>query len=147
MSIEENIRVLDSVDKYVSERDWDGFDERHSPDIISYSPMRPEPTKGRAEHREAVQGLTRTFPDLQLSTVRAYGQGEWVTAEWMMTGTHKGPLPGPGGQEIPPTDKSVRIPILASIRFDENGLIAEERIFYDRAAMLAQLGVLPGSQE
>lgn len=147
MNVEENIRVVEAVDKYFKARDWDGFDGRHSEDVISYSPMRPEPTKGRAAHREAMKKMIETFPDFELRTERTYGQGEWVTAEWTMTGTHKGPLAGPGGKEIPPTNKSFRIPILASMRFDESGLIAEERIFFDRADLLAQLGVLPGSQE
>ena len=147
MDLEDHIRVVREVDKYFVARDWDGFDERHSEDIISYSPMRPEPTHGRAEHREAMKKLLEAFPDFGMQVERTYGQGEWVTAEWTMTGTMQGPLAGPGGQEIPPTNKSIKIPVLASIRFDEDGLICEERIFFDRASMLAQLGVQPGSPE
>jgi steroid delta-isomerase-like uncharacterized protein len=146
MNVEENISVVKTVDKYFKERDWDGFDGRHSPDVISYSPLRPEPTKGRDEHREAMKRLLGTFPDFSLHNERAYGQGEWVTAEYTLTGTQQGPLPGPGGQEIPPTNKSIRVPVIASIRFNEDGLIAEEHIYFDRATMLAQLGVLPSGQ-
>jgi steroid delta-isomerase-like uncharacterized protein len=147
MNVEDNISVVQEVDKYFKARDWDGFDGRHSEDVISYSPMRPEPTHGRAAHREAMQKLLEAFPDFDMTTERTFGQGEWVSAEWTMTGTMQGPLAGPGGDVIQPTNKSIRIPILAAMRFDENGLIAEERIFFDRATMLAQLGVLPGSPE
>ena len=146
MSVEENLRVIETVDKYVRAGDWDGFDERHSEDVVSYSQFTPEPTKGIVPHREALQRLQATFPDFELHTVRTFGQGEWVAAEYTMTGTHEGPLAVPGGQDIPPTHKSVSIPVSTQVRFVD-GKIVEEHIYFDRATMLAQLGVETGSQQ
>ena len=50
------------------------------------------------------------FPDLHIETVRSFGQGDWVCVEWVVTGTHTGPLMGPGGETIPATNKTARVP-------------------------------------
>ncbi|MFQ5839010.1 MAG: ester cyclase [Thermoplasmata archaeon] len=142
MSVEENLQTIESVDKAFNDRDWDSFDERHLEDVISYSPMTPEPTRDLAAHREAVKGLLGTFPDFRMERQLSFGQGDWVCATYTLTGTHKGPLPGPGGKMIPPTDRTVRISFCTAVRF-EGGKIAEEHVFFDRLAMLGQLGVAP----
>ncbi|UCG69833.1 MAG: ester cyclase [Thermoplasmata archaeon] len=140
MSVEENLKVIKAVDEASASRDWEAFASHHTEDVISYSPMRPEPTKGITAHREVVQGLYNTFPDAKLTRDQIFGQGDWAYVGYTLTGTHKGPLQGPGGKTIPPTNKSVKIPLGSALRF-EKGKIAEEHIFFDRLTMLAQLGV------
>ncbi len=142
MSVEENLKVIQTVDEAFNKRDWKAFNERHTEDVISYSPMTPEPTKGITDHREAVQGIQSAFPDFKMTREQSFGQGDWIFASYTLTGTHKGPLPGPGGKPIPPTNKTVRIPLGTAFRF-ENGKIAEEHIYFDRLAMLGQLGINP----
>jgi len=142
MSVEENLKVIQAIDEASSRRDWDAFASHHTEDVISHSPMRPEPTKGVTAHLEAVQGLMSAFPDSKLTREQIFGQGDWAYVGYTLTGTHKGPLPGPGGKTIPPTNKTIKIPLGSALRF-ENGKIAEEHIFFDRLGMLVQLGVQP----
>jgi steroid delta-isomerase-like uncharacterized protein len=142
MSVDENIKVFDSIDDAVRKRDWDTFGAFHTDDVISFSPMRPEPTKGVAAHTEAIKGIYEAFPDMEMNTDNIFGQGEWIFASFTFTGTHKGPLPGPGGKIIPPTNKTIKIPIANAIRF-VNGKIAEEHTYFDRMGMMAQLGINP----
>lgn len=142
MSLEENLKVFEDLDEVVRKRDWEAFGAHHTEDVISYSPMRPEPTKGVEAHKKAVQGLYTAFPDMEMKRDKSFGEGEWIFASYTLTGTHKGPLPGPGGKDLPPTNKSVKVPMGTATRF-ENGRIAEEHIYFDRLTMLAQLGITP----
>lgn len=142
MSVEENLKIIKTVDEAFNNKDWTAFEARHNDDVISYSPMTPEPAKGIKAHKEAVQGMYEAFPDLEMKNDNKFGQGEWVFASYTFTGTHKGPLQGPGGKTIPPTNKPVKIPLGTALRF-ENGKIAEEHIYFDRLSMLAQLGINP----
>jgi predicted ester cyclase len=142
MDIEKLKKVIDTIDKAVKNRDWKAFEEQHTTDVISYSPMRPEPTKGVTAHVEAIQGLFNAFPDLQMTKEQSFGQGDWICATFTFTGTHKGPLPGPNGKTIPPTNKPIKMSLISTMRF-EDGKIAEEHTYFDRLAMLDQLGITP----
>ena len=142
MSVEENLKVIQAIDEASNSRDWEAFASYHTEDVISFSPMRPEPTKGITAHREAVQGLISAFPDAILTRDQIFGQGDWAYVGYILTGTHKGPLPGPDGKPISPTNRSIKLPLGSAVRF-ENGKIAEEHIFFDRLTMLGQLGINP----
>jgi hypothetical protein len=58
-----------------------------------------------------------------------------VLVEAVLRGTHLGPLRG-----LPPTGRSFEMPFLAVFIFDEDKLICE-RVYFDRATVLEQLGV------
>lgn len=107
-----------------------------------YSPQTPEPTKGIAPHRESMQGLLTAFPDMQMTEEQSFGQGDWMCVTWTATGTHTGPLAGPGGQTIPPTGKPVRLD-LCGVAKVEGGKITEEHNYFDLLGMMAQLGLAP----
>ncbi|MCJ2531691.1 MAG: ester cyclase, partial [Candidatus Thermoplasmatota archaeon] len=104
MSVEENLRVFDEIEKAINARDWNRFDELHAESVVDYSPQNPEGLKGIDAHRESVQNLFNAFPDARMEQKSAFGQGDWAVVELTFTGTHKGPLAGPGGQTIQPTN-------------------------------------------
>ena len=142
MSVEENLRVLESHVEAINAHDWDRLAESLSESAVFYTPDSPEPLKGRDSLRERFRGFVNAFPDLQTEKVRAFGQGDWVSGEFVTSGTHKGPLPGPGGQTIPSTNKPVRIHACNVYKF-EGGKITEVRQYYDALGMMAQLGLAP----
>ena len=91
---------------------------------------------------EAVSGYyaaTRAaFPD-QRNEVRAIHHGdEAVIVEFDLLGTHRGPLRG-----IPPTGREFRCAMIAVFLFDEDRIVCE-RVYFDSATILRQLGLLPG---
>ncbi len=92
--------------------------------------------------REYLQGFGNAFPDLHIEKERAFGQGDWVSVELTITGTHKGPLPGPGGETIPATNKPVRFRNSIITKY-EGGKIAEEHRYFDQLGLMAQLGLAP----
>ena len=140
MDLKEDLRVIERVDKALNEQDWKTFDECHAPSVISYSPMTEEPTRDIEAHREAVKEIFTPFPDFRMTKIRSFGQGDWLCFEYTMTGTHTGPFKTGDGQVIPPTNKRISVPISLVAKI-KDGKIAEEHIYYDRLAMLSQIGV------
>jgi len=73
---------------------------------------------------------------------RSAKQDEWICLEAEESGTMRGPLHGPGGRTIPPTNKSFKIPSTIVCRV-VNGKINEVRVYYDVLGLMAQLGLGP----
>ena len=100
------------------------------------------PNAGHATHVEEMQDLWKAFPDMAIEMKRIFGEGEWLCTEYVVTGTHQGVMKGPGGQEIPPTGKALRLPTLGILRIVD-GKTAEEKDYFDTSSLAAQLGLTP----
>ena len=142
MSVEDNLRVINKVGEAYNARDWDRVAKLHAESVIGWSPESPEPRKGRAAIREEFVGYATAFPDSRLQVERTFGQGDWVCGEFTFTGTHKGALPGPGGQTVPATNKPLRMTYAVVFKFDR-GEIVERHEYFDLSGMMAQLGLAP----
>jgi len=78
---------------------------------------------------------TRTaFPDQRHDNVRLHVADDAVIAEFELLGTNTGPFYG-----LPPTGQSFRVPIIAVFFFEGDG-ITNERIYFDAASLLTQIG-------
>jgi hypothetical protein len=53
----------------------------------------------------------------------------------------------PDGSVIPPTNKSFRVDFCTVARWNQQGQIVEENLFYDLMGMLKQIGVLPDQSQ
>jgi len=142
VTVEENLRVIDSGIDALNAHDWDRFIRLHAESVIDHHPATPEPIKGRAALRGFYDRFATAFPDLRTKKERSFGQGAWVCLETTSTGTHKGPLHGPGGQTIPATNKPFRIKVAAVFKL-EGGQITEVHEYFDLAGFMSQLGLAP----
>jgi len=140
MTVEENLKMLDAADKAFDARDWNGFSKAHAESVLLTDPGLPESIKGRTALREFAQAFAKAFPDLRTERVRAFGQGDWICAEYRLSGTNTGPMAGPGGQMIPATKKSMRIS-QALVAKVERGQFTEVHLYYDLYGMMVQLGL------
>jgi predicted ester cyclase len=143
MGVEENLRLMQTLDDAWNAQDWDTFNKRHAENVAAYWPGQTEPTKGRKAHqREAVEYF-KAFPDNRVEN-RPYlillGQRDYTCSVATHTGTHKGPLTGPGGRTIPPTNRKFRVEFCTVANW-RNGEILEERLFYDLTSVMNQLGL------
>jgi steroid delta-isomerase-like uncharacterized protein len=80
--------------------------------------------------------LLQSVPDLQIELRNSYVADDTVVVEVMIRGTHLGAWRG-----LPPTGRAVEFPLCGVFMFDEDDRIAGEKIYYDRATVLRQLGV------
>ncbi len=93
---------------------------------------------GHEEVRGHYEQLFRAAPDLFIDIRRRHATDDAVILECEIGGTHEGPWRG-----LPPTGRRISFPICAVYTFaDDDDKLAGERIYYDRATVLNQLGVL-----
>jgi steroid delta-isomerase-like uncharacterized protein len=80
------------------------------------------------------------FPDQRNEPITLHHADDAVIAEFNLKGTHLGPLRG-----IPPTGREFTCRMVAVFEFEDGGAgIVCERVYFDTATILGQLGLLPG---
>jgi steroid delta-isomerase-like uncharacterized protein len=93
-------------------------------------------------------GLLRAMPDLRIDVRQRHAAADAVILEVVVSGRHRGAWRG-----LPPTGRAVRFPLCGVFTFDDADRLVGEKIYYDRATVLRQLGVfhepdrLPGRIE
>jgi steroid delta-isomerase-like uncharacterized protein len=90
---------------------------------------------GRDGVRAFYAELLRAMPDLQIE-VRQRHVTATIVLEAMVTGRHLG-----AWRDLPPTSRKIAFPLCAIFTFDDDDRLAGEKIYYDRATVLRQLGV------
>jgi steroid delta-isomerase-like uncharacterized protein len=79
--------------------------------------------------------LDRAFPDQEIEVVKLHSSDDAVLMEAIARGTHTGPLRG-----LPPTGRRFEQQFLAIFVFEGDALVCE-RVYYDVATVLQQLGI------
>jgi steroid delta-isomerase-like uncharacterized protein len=90
---------------------------------------------GPEEVMKYFEDSRRAFPDQRNELVALHHADGAVLVEAIVRGTHLGPLGG-----LPPTGRSYELPILAAFLFEGDKLVCE-RVYFDAATVLRQLGV------
>jgi predicted ester cyclase len=142
-SVEENMRLMKTLDDAWNAQDWDTFDSRHAENVAVYWPGQPEPTRGGPAHRTEAIEFFKTYPDNHIDNDPykvLFGQGEWTCSVARFTGTIKGPMKSPDGTTIPPTNTRFEV-WFCTVAHWQNGKIVEERLFYDLVGLMRQVGV------
>jgi steroid delta-isomerase-like uncharacterized protein len=91
---------------------------------------------GRQEVRAFYAQLLRALPDLSIDIRRRHASEDAVILEVIIRGRHLGSWRG-----LPATGRQVDFPLCGVYTFDASNHIAGEKIYYDRATVLRQLGV------
>jgi steroid delta-isomerase-like uncharacterized protein len=96
---------------------------------------------GRNGVRAYYDALIRSVPDLLIDVQREHVSADHVVLEVVIRGTHVGTWRG-----LPGTGRTLAIPLCGVFTFDGADRLAGERIYYDRATVLRQLGVFHDPQ-
>ena len=95
------------------------------------------------EHHRGIAAVTafyeellRVLPDLHIEVCNEHATPDAVVVECIISGTHQGAWRG-----LPPTGRHIEFPVCGIYTFDVDGKLAGERIYYDRATILRQLGI------
>jgi steroid delta-isomerase-like uncharacterized protein len=91
---------------------------------------------GRDEVRIFYEGLLQALPGLQIAVQHNHASASAVVLEVIIRGRHLGPWRG-----LPATGAEIELPLCGIYTFDDDDRLAGERIYYDRATLLRQLGV------
>lgn len=91
---------------------------------------------GRDGVRAYYEQLMAALPDLRIEVQQLHVTDDAILVEVMIHGTQLGPWRG-----LPATGRRVEVPLCGVYTFDQSDRLAGERIYYDRATVLRQLGV------
>jgi len=95
---------------------------------------------GRDGVQQFYQQLMDALPNLQIEVQRRYVTAEAILVEVIIRGTHLGAWRG-----LPATGRRVELPLCGIYTFDPRSdgtaRLAGEKIYYDRATVLRQLGI------
>ncbi len=129
-------RLADAMNR----RDANAETALFAQDAVRYNPMRPEGVRGREAMRKVSENLAKAFPIMTISIMHISAKGDTVATEWVATGRHSGALELPTGS-LAPTNREVTIRGANFYQFNREGLISEDRGYYDVASFLRQLGL------
>jgi steroid delta-isomerase-like uncharacterized protein len=87
--------------------------------------------------RSYYSDLLRAAPDFRIDVKERHVTEEAIVLEVRLSGTHAGTWRG-----LPATGRRFDFPLCAVFTFDAEDRLAGERIYYDRATVLRQMGVL-----
>lgn len=96
-----------------------------------------ETSDGETAVRALLAELLTGFPDLCIDPQKVRHADDAVIGEGRMTGTHTGTFAG-----IPATGRSVDYQAVVIFEFDDDRLVCE-KVYFDSATLLRQLGILP----
>jgi steroid delta-isomerase-like uncharacterized protein len=91
---------------------------------------------GRDGVRTYYEDLLRAMPDLTIDVQHRHAGESAMVLEVIISGHHLGAWRG-----LPATGRPVRFPLCGIYTFDDEDRLAGEKIYYDRATVLRQLGV------
>ena len=91
---------------------------------------------GRDGVRSYYAELMRAVPDLAIDVRQRHVAPEAIVVEVTIRGTHLGAWRG-----LPATGRPIEFPLCGIYAFGPDDKLTRERIYYDRASVLAQLGL------
>ncbi len=139
VSMKDNLSLIDDMLASYNARDWSRFSELFAESALMHEPGM-DPYRGKEAILKSYQGMLSAFPDAHMEKTHAFGQSDWACALITARGTNKGPLPGPGGQSTPPTNKTIEVELVTLTKIRDGKIIECHEVF-DRLGMLTQLGL------
>ncbi len=93
--------------------------------------------RGTTELETFARATFEAFPDFKIQLTSSFVAGNWAGAEWAMSATHKGNLPG-----LPATGKRFSIRGATIYEFQGNK-IRRNSDYWDMVTPLKQVGLMP----
>jgi steroid delta-isomerase-like uncharacterized protein len=91
---------------------------------------------GRQEVRSFYRQMLQAMPGLAIEIRNRHAGEKAIILEVIIRGRHLGPWRG-----LPATGRQIEFPLCGIFTFDEANRLSGEKIYYDRATVLRQLGV------
>lgn len=133
------LMILGKWRQAVSTGDMSAFRDLYAEDAVLFAPMSPDPVRGRDAIWQYESAMRAAFPDSSLVTRKPVIDQETVAVEWEYSGKNTGPISTPM-RIIPPTGQWMKLYGCSFLHF-RDGLIAEERRYYDARGLYQQLGL------
>ena len=134
-------KLAEDVQKAFDNKDMNTLAQLYAEDATMIMPGEPEPIQGRDAIEKNQAAFLRAMPDFSLEFTLILISGNHIVFEGVSQGTFTGPLASPEG-DIPPTGKSAKIKFAFIAKVNAEGLIEEDRTYYDTGEFMKQLGLV-----
>jgi hypothetical protein len=139
-----NLANFDDLDfRVYSGQQWEDLHKSHAKDIVVHYPD-GHTTTGLDAHVAELKPLFTFAPDTKITEhpIRfGTGDAEWTAVAGTLDGTFSKPMALPDGKSIQPTGKAFHLPMATLGHWNTEGLMAEEYLYWDNAAMMKQIGL------
>lgn len=112
------------------------------PEFVSRSSL----SQGRPASKDMIakgfKMFDKALPNLREEVVSITAEENRVVCEVLETATFSGPMELPMGV-IAPTNRSYKLPVASFFRINSQGLILEQRTYWDTAGWAQQIGIDP----
>ena len=138
-----HIRTFDTLDFDVySNQKWDRLSESHAPDVVVHYPD-GHITRGLAAHLAELKPQFVFAPDTRVvSHPIKVGNGDWTAVVGQATGTFTRPMQTGPGKFAQPTGKRFNFQMVTIGHWNKDGVLDEEWLFWDNAALAKQIGLM-----
>ena len=125
----------------VNTRNVDTIVEQYADDATFQLPNFETPLHGKVAIRNYLKGSFTAFPDWTIDVSSVYLSGHDIVVVNSVHGTHTGPLPGPNGTTIAPTNKKFVEEQMTRLVLNDHGKVASLRAYGNPAELARQLGI------
>ena len=132
-------RARDAFRQIFEERDFSAADGFWSEESVDHFLALGLSVTGRADLTRFFEEVFRAMPDWSLEIEHVVASDDHAVVQWHATGTHS----AAPWQGIEPTGRRIDLRGCDVIRFDPEGRVAENTVYYDGAAFARQIGMLP----
>lgn len=132
-----NMRAFEDVFPHWNSGDIARMVDHYEDDIVWRNVAMGEVYDGKVAVRSFLETLYAALPDLELEVTLRVPRGRYVAEEFVIRGTHLGPMFG-----LPPTGRRLEIACMSMVEL-RNGRLKEDHFYFDAAGVMRQMGLLP----
>lgn len=132
-----NLGTFEAVFPLWNSGDIEGLLDHYCDDVVWRNVAMGEVYDGKDAVRSFLQRLYTALPDLELDVTLRLPRGKYVAEEYVIRGTHLGPMFG-----LPPTGRRLELPFTSMVEL-RDGKLKEDHFYFDVASAMRQMGYLP----
>jgi ketosteroid isomerase-like protein len=134
-------KIADKIVKTMNSADPVAVTNLYTQDAVMIQSGEPGPIRGRAALLKYQQDFYRAFSDFKVEFPSIFYSGDTIIFEGVGHGTFTGPMATPEG-DVAPTGKRVNLRFVFLAKIAPDGLIAEDRTYFDSLDEMKQLGLI-----
>jgi|SRR5712692_2800071 len=132
------IELGERLEEAFNTSDWATYSVALTDNTLLESPRIQ--ARGPEEIIQYVRGVKEAYPDIRATATNVLACGNTLVRELTWEGTHAGPMKTPQGT-IPATNRRITFKGVVLLEASNDGKVVALREYYDRAAIMAQLGI------
>jgi predicted ester cyclase len=138
MDSQKLIELGERLAKAFNSSDWGAYSAPMTNDTLYESPRAQ--ARGPEQILEIVRGVKVAYPDIKATATKVLTCGNTLVRELTWEGTNSGPMTTSQGT-IPPTNRRITFKGVVLLEASDDGRVVAMREYYDRAAIMAQMGI------